>query len=73
MKKIVGLFVMIGMVAATAAGPSETDNLLTAALHFVKDCGDRSMFLCMKVSERRIFLSIFKYYRQSVYEVNLLE
>lgn len=67
MKKIVGLFVMIGLVAAAAAGPSETDNLLTTALHFVKDCGDRSMFLCMKVSKHG---SSLKYYRNAKVNTN---
>lgn len=39
-----------GMSAASAV-PSETDGLLTTALHFVKECGDKSIFLCMKVSD----------------------
>lgn len=29
---------------------SETDNLLSSALNFVRDCGDKSMLLCAKVS-----------------------
>lgn len=44
---VVVLFISAGM---TVAQPSETDGLLSTALHFVKECGDKSMFLCMKVS-----------------------
>lgn len=36
---------------AASALPSESDGLLTTALHFVKECGEKSMFLCMKVSK----------------------
>lgn len=30
---------------------TETDNLLSSALKFVRDCGDKSMLLCAKVSK----------------------
>lgn len=39
----------LGGRSAASALPSESDGLLTTALHFVKECGDKSMFLCMKV------------------------
>ncbi|KAH8326658.1 hypothetical protein KR067_011479 [Drosophila pandora] len=45
MFKFVCLFALI---ASTAAAASEADNLLTSALKMVKDCGERSMVLCMK-------------------------
>ncbi|XP_068149473.1 uncharacterized protein [Drosophila tropicalis] len=44
MLKFVCLFALI---ASTAAAASEADSLLTSALKMVKDCGDRSMVLCM--------------------------
>lgn len=44
--KIFCVFIAIFAVAAAA---SENDGLLTTALKFVKDCGDKSMVLCMKV------------------------
>jgi len=46
MFKFVCLFALI---ASTAAATSEADSLLTSALKMVKDCGERSMVLCMKV------------------------
>ncbi|XP_052843827.1 uncharacterized protein LOC128257061 [Drosophila gunungcola] len=45
MFKFVCLFALI---ASTAAAASEADSLLTSALKMVKDCGERSMVLCMK-------------------------
>lgn len=51
MKKICVLFSIITI--ATASMNSETDSLLSTALKFVRDCGDRSMFLCAKVSKRK--------------------
>lgn len=45
--KIICVFIAIFAVAA--ASSSENDGLLTTALKFVKDCGDKSMVLCMKV------------------------
>lgn len=41
--------VFIAIFAVAAASSSETDGLLTTALKFVKECGDKSMVLCMKV------------------------
>lgn len=48
MKKICVLFSLITI--ATASLNSETDGLLSTALKFVRDCGDKSMLLCAKVS-----------------------
>jgi len=48
MFKFVCLFALI---ASTAAAASEADSLLTSALKMVKDCGERSMVLCMKVTK----------------------
>lgn len=45
------ILLCLSLIAYAAAVPSETDGLLSTALTFVKECGDRSMFLCMKVSE----------------------
>lgn len=47
--RITVVLLALGLSAASAV-PSETDGLLTTALHFVKECGEKSMFLCMKVS-----------------------
>lgn len=47
MKQFVVLFAVLAVAAA--APQSETDGLLTSALKFVKDCGDKSMVLCVKV------------------------
>lgn len=44
------LCVLIALVGIVNAIPSETDGLLTSALKMIKECGDNSMFLCMKVS-----------------------
>lgn len=49
MKKICVLFSIITI--ATASLNTETDNLLSTALKFVRDCGDKSMLLCAKVSK----------------------
>lgn len=46
MKKICVLFSIITI--ATASMNTETDNLLSTALRFVRDCGDKSMLLCAK-------------------------
>lgn len=48
MKGVLVVMVALGLSVASAV-PSETDGLLSTALHFVKECGDKSMFLCMKV------------------------
>lgn len=50
MKKICVLFSIITI--ATASLNSETDGLLSTALKFVRDCGDKSMLLCAKVSRK---------------------
>ncbi|GAB0087557.1 osiris 9 [Sergentomyia squamirostris] len=42
------LCVLIVAIAVASASPSETDGLLTTALKFVKECGDKSMVLCLK-------------------------
>lgn len=42
------LCVLIALVGIVNALPSETDGLLTSALKMIKECGDNSMFLCMK-------------------------
>lgn len=47
MLKFVCLFALL---ASSAAAASEADSLLTSALKMVKDCGERSMVLCMKVN-----------------------
>lgn len=52
MKKICVLFSIITI--ATASLNTETDNLLSTALKFVRDCGDKSMLLCAKVSKFQI-------------------
>lgn len=49
MKKICVLLSIISI--ATASVNTETDNLLSTALKFVRDCGDRSMLSCAKVSK----------------------
>lgn len=46
MKHFYLLVLLVG--AATAA--SDTDGLITGALKFVKDCNDKSITLCIKVS-----------------------
>ncbi|XP_011197377.1 uncharacterized protein LOC105221928 [Bactrocera dorsalis] len=49
MFKFVCLFALVATSAASSANQvSETDSLLTNALKMVKECGDRSMVLCMK-------------------------
>ncbi|XP_017482201.1 PREDICTED: uncharacterized protein LOC108371204 isoform X2 [Rhagoletis zephyria] len=49
MFKFVCLFALVATSAASSAKQvSETDSLLTSALKMVKECGDRSMVLCMK-------------------------
>lgn len=40
--------VFVALFAVAAAAQSETDGLLSSALKFVKDCGDKSMVLCLK-------------------------
>lgn len=55
MKKICVLFSIITI--ATASMNTETDNLLSTALRFVRDCGDKSMLLCAKVSKVFFLLS----------------
>lgn len=47
--------VLVAIFAVAAAAPSETDNLLTSALRFVRECGDKSMVLCMKVPILELF------------------
>lgn len=48
------LLVVCAVTALVSAGPgpqlSETDNILHSALKIVKECGDDSVVLCMKVS-----------------------
>jgi len=39
---------IFALVATSSAAVNEADNLLTSALRMVKECGDRSMVLCMK-------------------------
>ncbi|XP_065088814.1 uncharacterized protein Osi9 [Ochlerotatus camptorhynchus] len=46
MKQFVVLFAVLAVAAA--APQSETDGLLSSALNFVKNCGDKSMVLCVK-------------------------
>lgn len=55
------LCVLVVAIAVASASPSETDGLLTTALKFVKDCGDKSMFLCLKVRVPPTY-GIFQYY-----------
>lgn len=38
----------VAILAVASAAQSETDSLLSSALTFVKDCGDKSMVLCLK-------------------------
>ncbi|XP_055852412.1 uncharacterized protein LOC129916461 [Episyrphus balteatus] len=45
--KILCLIVLVAAVSASAE-TSEGDNLLASALKMVKDCGDKSMILCIK-------------------------
>jgi hypothetical protein len=40
--------VFVAILAVATAVPSETDGLLSTALKFVKECGDKSMTLCLK-------------------------
>ncbi|CAD6993251.1 unnamed protein product [Ceratitis capitata] len=47
MFKFVCLFALVATSAASSS-TSESDSLLTSALKMVKECGDRSMVLCMK-------------------------
>lgn len=56
MKKICVLFSIITI--ATASLNTETDNLLSTALKFVRDCGDKSMLLCAKVSRKKFTIQI---------------
>lgn len=42
------LYVFIGLFALAAASDSD-DGLLSSALTFVKECGEKSMVLCIKV------------------------
>lgn len=48
------LLVVCTVTAIVSAGPqlSETDNILHSALKIVKECGDKSVVLCMKVSRQ---------------------
>lgn len=46
MKQFYVFFVLV--VAASAT--SESDGLITSTLKFVKDCNDKSLTLCIKVS-----------------------
>jgi hypothetical protein len=43
--------VLFAILAVASAAPAESDGLVATALRFVKDCGDKSMVLCMKVSK----------------------
>lgn len=64
------LCVLIALVGIVNAIPSETDGLLTSALKMIKECGDNSMFLCMKVSLLKkkvvesVMIMIFEFYEQ---------
>jgi hypothetical protein len=46
--------IILALVALSRAAPSESDGILSTALKFVKDCGDKSMVLCLKVSKNSI-------------------
>jgi hypothetical protein len=41
-------YVIFAVIAVASAAPSESDGLLSTTLKFVKDCGDKSMVLCLK-------------------------
>ncbi|XP_058060074.1 uncharacterized protein LOC131210800 [Anopheles bellator] len=47
MKQFYVLFAILA-VAAAAPPPSEADGILTTALKFVRDCGEKSIVLCAK-------------------------
>lgn len=49
MFKFVCLFALVATSAAASHQATEADSLLTSALRMVKDCGDRSVVLCLKV------------------------
>lgn len=49
MKQFYVFFVMVAAASAT----SESDGLITSTLKFVKDCNDKSLTLCIKVSVAR--------------------
>lgn len=42
-------YVFIVLIVAASAA-SDSDGLITTALKFVKDCNEKSMTLCIKVS-----------------------
>lgn len=48
MKQFYVLFAVLAV--AVAAPSSEADGILTSALKFVRDCGEKSIVLCAKVS-----------------------
>ena len=48
--------VFLTIIAVAVAIPTESDGLLTSTLKFVKDCGENSIVLCMKV---RIIIFVF--------------
>ncbi|XP_013100096.1 uncharacterized protein LOC106082251 [Stomoxys calcitrans] len=48
MLKFMCLFALVATSAAATHSASEADGLLTSALKMVKDCGDRSVVLCLK-------------------------
>lgn len=51
MFKFVCLFALLATSATASQQSTEADSLLTSALRMVKDCGDRSVVLCLKVSK----------------------
>lgn len=51
------LCVFIGLFALAAASTSETDGLLASTLTFVKECGDKSMVLCLKVRRQHLIIN----------------
>lgn len=46
--------VLLAILSVALGAPSqESEGLLSSTIKFVKDCGDKSMVLCMKVRKKR--------------------
>ena len=51
---MIKFYTLFALIALAAAAPSiESDGLLSKSIKFVKDCGDKSITLCLKVSEEK--------------------
>lgn len=48
---MIRVLILFAVSALAVGAPSgENEDLLTSSIKFVKDCGDKSVFLCIKVN-----------------------